>query len=163
MPFGRAVALLLTWETCEEKSVLRARNGTAHVRQARLVVASSFSEDYVENVAIEVIGQDRSSNVVACAFSQELGAWEGGLELPHDHGLSLRQEMRDACWESSVSMSSPRSLCSVCLEEGVLMPWFLQCCERMKAKERECGALFSGVGGLVSFQFLMFKHGVPVE
>ena len=29
------------------------------------------------------------------AFSQGLGAWEGGLELPHDHGPSLSRN--DGC------------------------------------------------------------------
>ena len=38
-------------------------------------------EQNVENMAIEVIRQDRSSNVGG-AFSQGLGGWEGGLELP---------------------------------------------------------------------------------
>ena len=38
--------------------------------------------------AIEDIGQDRPSEVVA-PFLEDLRAWASGLELPHGHGLSL--------------------------------------------------------------------------
>ena len=50
--------------------------------------------------AIEVIGQDCSSGVVAlsCHMAMDL----------------LCHEMRDVCWDSSESLGSPRSLCSQC-------------------------------------------------
>ena len=39
--------------------------------------------------AIEVFGQDWSSEVVALFLSRGLGAWASSLELPHDDGPSL--------------------------------------------------------------------------
>ena len=74
-----------------------------------------FSEHNVGGMAIEVIGQDRSSNVVALFLKDwELGRVALSCHMTMDY---LCQEMVDACWESSESMSSPRSLCSDCLTE----------------------------------------------
>ena len=58
--------------------------------------------------AIEVIGQDWSSEVVAL-FLEDWEAGEGCFELPHGHGPSL-SEMRDACWDSSSAVLAARLL-----------------------------------------------------
>ena len=59
--------------------------------------------------AIEVIGQDRSSEVVALFLED----WElGRVALSHMAMDLLSQEMRDACWDSSESLGSPCSPCS---------------------------------------------------
>ena len=72
-------------------------------------------EHSVENMAVDVIGQDRSSDVVALFLKD----WELGRVALNCH-LSmdlLCQEMRDAYWGSS---DSHGSLCSLCLECQVL-------------------------------------------
>ena len=69
-----------------------------------------FYEHIVWNMAFEVIGQDRSINVVALFLKDwELGRVAFGCHMSMD---LLCQEMRDACWESSESLGSPHSLCS---------------------------------------------------
>ena len=62
--------------------------------------------------AIEVVGQDRSSEVVALFVEDwELGRVALSCHMTMDR---LCQEMRDACWESSESLGSPCPLCSQC-------------------------------------------------
>ena len=91
----------------------------------------------------------------------------------------LCQEMRDASEESSESLGSPRSLCSECHRSSLVELSQQQSLfshlgraatvkerdvvREMQEKERERRALLSCVGWPVSFQFLMVKHGVPVE
>ena len=62
--------------------------------------------------AIEVIGQDWSSELVA-PFLED---WElGRVALSCHMALDvLCQEIRDACWDRSVSLCSLCSLCSQC-------------------------------------------------
>ena len=93
---------------------------------------SCGGEEYEHNNecrAIEVIGQDWSSEVVAHLFED----WELGrvaLSCRMAMGL-LCQEMRDACWVSSESLGSPRSMCSQCRRSSLaelsqkqsLSPW----------------------------------------
>ena len=71
-------------------------------------------EHNVGNLAVEVVGQNWSSEVIHLFLED----WEVGRVASSCH-LSidlLCKEMRDACWERSKSLGSPRSLCSVCWE-----------------------------------------------
>ena len=73
-----------------------------------------YYEHNVDNLALEVVGQNRSSEVISLFFKD----WEVGRAALSCH-LSkdlLCQEMRGACGESSESLGSPRSLCSECME-----------------------------------------------
>ena len=73
-----------------------------------------YYEHNVGNLAIEVVGQNWSSEVISLFFED----WEVGRVALSCH-LSmdlLCQEMRDAWRESSESLDSPRSLCSECQE-----------------------------------------------
>ena len=71
-------------------------------------------EDNNECQAIEVSGQGWSSEVVALFLED----WELGRVALSCHMTMdlLRQEMRDACWDSSESLGSSYSLCSQCRE-----------------------------------------------
>ena len=64
--------------------------------------------------AIEVIGQDWSSDVVALFLED----WELGRVALSCHMTMdlLCQDRRDACWDSSESLGSPCALCSQCRE-----------------------------------------------
>ena len=80
MPFGWEVIFLLTLEICGETGVLRARNGSAQVLQARLIVASSFMSTMLrtwpvkpwgrtgqamwESLALNAVGQDQSAEKI---------------------------------------------------------------------------------------------------
>ena len=68
-----------------------------------------FYEHNVDNLAIEVVGQNWSCEVIC--FPGGLGGRAGGIKLPLVDG-PLCQEMR----ESSESLDSPCSLCSECQE-----------------------------------------------
>ena len=75
-------------------------------------VTSGGGEEYEHNTecwAIEVIGQDWSSEVAAL-FLQD---WELAMSCHMAMDL-LCQEMRDACWVSSESLGSPLLLSSQC-------------------------------------------------
>ena len=67
--------------------------------------------------AIEVIGQDWSSEVVALFLED----WElGRVALSCHMAMDLLcQEMRGACWDSSESLGSPCSLCSQRWEDSL--------------------------------------------
>ena len=52
--------------------------------------------------AIDVIGQDRSGKVMALFLEDRALSCHMTMDL-------LCQEMRDACWDSSESLGSPRS------------------------------------------------------
>ena len=74
-------------------------------------VTSGGSEEYEHNIecqAIEVLGQDWSSEVVALFLED----WElGRVALSCYMAMDLLcQEMLDACWVSSESLGSPLSL-----------------------------------------------------
>ena len=65
---------------------------------------SEFYEHNVENMAVEVIGQDRSDKLVALFLKN----WAVGMVALSCHmtmDLSC-QEMRDACWERLESLGS---------------------------------------------------------
>ena len=68
--------------------------------------------------AIEVIGQDWSSEVVALFLED----WELGRVALSCHTATdlLFQEVRDACWESSESLGSSCSLCSQCQRSSIV-------------------------------------------
>ena len=70
--------------------------------------------------AIEVIGQDWSSEVVALFLED----WELGRAALSCHMAMdlLCQQMRDACWDSSESLGSHYSLCSQCREGSLEVP-----------------------------------------
>ena len=73
-----------------------------------------FYEHNVGNLALEVFGQIWSSEVISLFLED----WEVE-RVPLSCHLSmdlLCREMRDACWVSSESLGSPRSLCSECQE-----------------------------------------------
>ena len=76
---------------------------------------ASSVEYYVHNVdSLDVAGQSWSSEVISLSLED----WEVGRVALSCH-LSmdlLRQEMRDACWESSECLDAVRSLCSECQE-----------------------------------------------
>ena len=74
-----------------------------------------YHEHDVDNLALEVVGQTWSSEVISLFFA-DLEGRAGGIKLPFVNG-SLMPRMRDACEGSSESLGSPRSLCSECLEE----------------------------------------------
>ena len=83
----------------------------ARLGAIRASVTSGDDEEDGDNNecrAIEVIGQDWSSEVVALILED----WELGRVAVSCHMTMdlLCQEMRDACWGSSESLSSPRSL-----------------------------------------------------
>ena len=59
--------------------------------------------------AIEVVGEDWSSDVALFVEDWELGRVALSCHMTMD---LLCQEMRDACWDSSESQGSPCSLCS---------------------------------------------------
>ena len=78
--------------------------------------SEAYYERNVDNLAIEVVGHNWSSEVI----SPFLEDWEVGRVALSCH-LSmdlLCQEMRDACGWSSESLDSPRSLCSRSRKEG---------------------------------------------
>ena len=99
---------LLSYETCGGTVVLCARNGSARARQARPPVVVRSRNNNNECWAIEVIGQDWSSEVVALFLED----WDLGRVALSCHMAMdvLCQEMRDACWVSSESVGS---LCSL--------------------------------------------------
>ena len=98
--------------TCGGKAVPEARNESALAGQARHPLAVTVYEPNNECRAIKVIGQDRSSEVVALFLEDwELGRVASSCHMAMD---LLCQEMRDACWDSSESLGFPRSLCSQC-------------------------------------------------
>ena len=68
--------------------------------------------------AIQVVGQDRSSEVVALFLED----WELRRVALSCHVAMdlLCQEMRDECWESSVSLGSPLLLCSQCQSSSLV-------------------------------------------
>ena len=71
--------------------------------------------------ALEVIGQDWSSEVVAHFLEdRELARVALSCRMAMD---LLCQEMRDACRDSSESLGSPCSLCSQCLESSLAEQW----------------------------------------
>ena len=82
--------------------------------------------------AIEVIGQDWSSEVVTL-FNEELGAWEGSFELPHDHGPSLpRNEGCELGWLRVAGFSSSTVFAvsgrfSYGRVRGILGAWKVNC------------------------------------
>ena len=67
-----------------------------------------YCEHNVDNLALEVAGQNWSSEMVSLFLKD----WEVGRVAPSCHvAMDLScQEMRDACGGSSVSLDSPRSL-----------------------------------------------------
>ena len=69
-----------------------------------------YHEHNVDNLAIEVVGQNWSSEVISLSLEH----WEvERMALScHVSVYLLCQEMKDACRESSESLDSPRSLCS---------------------------------------------------
>ena len=70
-----------------------------------------FSELNVENMAVEVVEQDTSSEVISLLLED----WEvGRVALSCHLSVDLCQEMRDVCQRSSESQDFPRSLCSEC-------------------------------------------------
>ena len=79
-------------------------------------------EHNVGNLAVEVVGQNWSSEVVSLSlFLEDWQAWR----MARVNG----QEKRDACRESSESLGSPRALCSACQEgrrrcSDALVPFF---------------------------------------
>ena len=71
-----------------------------------------YYDHSAENLAIEFVGQNWSSEVITLVREdREVGRVALSCHLSMDC-----QEMRDACWGSSESLGSPRSLCSECLE-----------------------------------------------
>ena len=132
---------------------------------------TSCGEEYGHNNecrAFEVIGQDWSSEVVALFLED----WELGRVALSCHTAVdlLCQEMRDACWVSSESLSSPRSLCSQCqrsspqeLSQQQSLSLTVDGCDnngegcgvRNEGRRNVIGAYFflSQVGLSVSFQF----------
>ena len=77
-----------------------------------------YYEHSVDNLAIEVVGQNWSSEVI----SRSLEDWEVGRVTLRCH-LSmdlLCQAMRDVCKASSESLDSPRSLCSECQRNSLV-------------------------------------------
>ena len=89
----QVVVNVLIWETCGGKAVLKARNGSALARQARPPLVDEHNN---ECRAVEVIGQDWSSEVVALYLED----WELGrvalichmtmdLSLPRNEGYVL--------------------------------------------------------------------------
>ena len=71
--------------------------------------------------AIEVIGQDWSSEVVSL-FLEDWGLGRVALSCHMAMDL-LCQEIRDACQDSSESLGSPCSLRSQCLEDSLTEEW----------------------------------------
>ena len=86
-----------------------------------------YHEHNVDHLAIEVVGQNWSSEVTT--FFRE--DWEVGVALSCHLSMDLLcQEIRDACGARSESLVSPRSLCSECQRSGgtvtavnPLLPW----------------------------------------
>ena len=73
-----------------------------------------YYEHNVGNLAIEVVGQSWSREVISLFLENwEVGRVTLSCRLSMD---LLCQEMKDACRESSESLSTPRSLCSECQE-----------------------------------------------
>ena len=98
-------------EAGSSEAVLKARNGSALARQATPPLAVRYEHNN-EFQAIEVVGQDWSSEVVALFLED----WELGRVVLSCHMTMdlLCREMRDACWDSSESLGFPCSLCSQC-------------------------------------------------
>ena len=68
-------------------------------------------EHNVDNLDLEVVGQNWSSEVVSL-FLEDCAV--GRVALSSHMAMDLLcQEMRDVCWVTSKSRSSPLSLCSV--------------------------------------------------
>ena len=77
------------------------------------VSSLEYYEHNIGHPAIEVVGQNWSSEVISLFLED----WEVGrvaLCCCHLSMDLLCQETRDACWGSSHSLGSPRSLCSQC-------------------------------------------------
>ena len=79
-----------------------ARNGSGLARQARPPLAVRCTTTTTSAGPLKSSGR-----IGGRALSRGLGAWEGSLELPHDHGPSLPRN-EDACWDSSGSLGSPQ-------------------------------------------------------
>ena len=92
-----------------KKSPVRSSNG---VEWAGSVDASSleYYEHNVGNLAVEVVGQNWSSEVIYLSFPRRLGGWAGGTQLPLVNG-PFCQDVRDACSES---LDFLPSLCAEC-------------------------------------------------
>ena len=71
-----------------------------------------YYEHNVDDLAIEVVGQNRTSEVISLFRA-------GGIKLPLVDGPSC-QEMRDVCKVSSEPLDSPRSLCSECQRSSLV-------------------------------------------
>ena len=71
--------------------------------------------------AIEVIGQDWSSEVVTLFLEDwELGRVALSCHMARD---VLCQERREGCWDSSESLGFPCSLSSLCWENSLAEGW----------------------------------------
>ena len=79
-------------------------------QDVRVLPSLEYHEHDVGNLALEVVGQDWSSEVMSIFLED----WEVGRVALSCHMTMdlLCQEMRDACCRSSKSLGSPRSLCS---------------------------------------------------
>ena len=84
-------------------------------------LSSEVYEHNSECRALEVIGQDCSSEVVAFLSKD----WELEREALSCHMAMdlLCQEMRDAGWDRSESLGSPCSMCLQCWEDSLAEEW----------------------------------------
>ena len=92
--------------------------GAAMALKGKEMRVLSTLEYFEHNLAIEVVGQNWSSEVIFLFLED----WEVARMALSCHLLMdfLCPEMRDACWESSESLVSPRSLCSECQRSSLV-------------------------------------------
>ena len=117
MPFGRTGVLLLTQKYGCLKSPVWSGDGFEGERSESTSTLAYY--DYnVDNLAIEVVGQNWSSAVISLFLED----WEVGRVASRCHSSVdlVCQEMRDACMESSDSLDSPCSLCSECQRSSLV-------------------------------------------
>ena len=121
MPFGRigisSPDLVEMWEHGCPKSPVWSDDGLEEERgeDASSVV---YYEQNVDNLAIEVVGQHWTSEVI-CFFLEDWEVRRVALSCHLSMDL-LCQEMRDVCKESSESLNSLRSLCSECQRSSLV-------------------------------------------
>ena len=90
----------------------KARNSISSCLASETSLGREVYEHNNECLAIEVLGKDWSSEVLALFLED----WElGRVALSSQTNMDLFcQKMRDVCWDSSDSLGSTHVLCSQC-------------------------------------------------